>query len=125
MKKRLINLASVSPTTPRNILEELARSTACVCIFSTAQNREVGYCDRYWLDGDHLWSEAHLVDDAAEDSPGVHAEAIIALKGSSALLCAVALTSMPRGMLQSAAVGKPFIQAVRDALEAGGFRRQR
>lgn len=114
----LLNIASVAPSFPLPMLKELARSTARVTVFSVARGCEVGSCRRYWLDRDDLWTEAWLTEDAPEATPGLHGEAVIAMKHGSAVLCAVVLTTMPRGMLQQAALGKSFTDAVRAVLEA-------
>lgn len=113
MKKRIINVASVGAQTTGSMLDAIARSTARVSVFSAMHGRELGFCERYWRDGEDLWAEAQLVDDAPEDFPGVHAEAVLAMRGVEVLLCAVVLTTLPRGMLHQAALGKPFLDAVR------------
>ena len=116
MKKHCINFLSVSPVSPPEVLAVLARMTARVDILSTVQGRKVGVCDSYWLDGEDLWAEAWL-DDDADCSAGIHAESVIAMKDGAPILCAVVLTSLPRGMLQAAPVGASFTEAVRFAVE--------
>lgn len=122
MKKRIINVASVGPEVPLAVLAALAVSTARVEVFSAAHGRSVGFCQKYWVDGDSLWAEAQLADDATEDFAGVHAESVIAMKGARAVLCGVVLTRLPPGMIGQAALGKPFADAVRTVIEGAGFK---
>ena len=123
MIRRRLNIASVQKMTPLSVLIELSRSTERVRIFSTRLGREVGFCEPpYVLEGDDLYSETCLDDDAFTGDPGLHAEGIIARNGTRAVLCAVVLTHLPLGMLHQAALGKPFVDAVRSVMEAN-FRR--
>jgi hypothetical protein len=74
-------------------------------------------CRSYRLQGEDLWAEVAFETWFAGFPPGMHAEGLVAIPrgGGAPFLAAVMLTTLPRGMLAAAALGKPFTEAVADA----------
>lgn len=99
------------------MLAELAGTAPGVEVVSTIEHRKIGRCTQYWLAGEDLWAECELEDDAVVDLEGTHGESVVALKHGKAVLCAVVVTSLPRGMLDAAAQTKSFADAVKASVE--------
>lgn len=117
MKLHCLNILSVNGQVTPEILAQIERSEPGVEVLSTVERRKIGRCTQYWLDGEDLWAEVELEDDAVTDLAGTHAESVIALKDGRPLLCVVVVTTLPRGMLDAAAQEKPFVEAVKHAVE--------
>jgi hypothetical protein len=112
-----LNILSVHAQIPIEMLAEIERSAPGVEVLSTVERRKIGRCTQYWLDGEDLWAEVELEDDALTHLAGTHAESVVALKDGRPVLCAVVVTTLPRGMLDAAAQEKPFVEAVKSAVE--------
>ena len=117
MKLHCLNILSVNGLVTREMLVELERSAPGVEVVSTVEHRKIGRCTQYWLSGEDLWAEAELEDDAVVSLAGTHAESVLALKDGKSVLCVVVVTTLPRGMLDAAAQGKAFADAVTSAVK--------
>jgi hypothetical protein len=118
MKLHCINILSVTKMVTAEMLAELEASSPGVDVVSTIEHRKIGRCTRYWLSStDDLWAECELQDDAVVDLEGTHGESVVAIKDGKPVLCAVVVTSLPRGMLDAAAQKKSFADAVKAAVE--------
>jgi hypothetical protein len=116
MKLHCLNILSVNgQVVTRDMLAQLERSEPGVEVVSTVEHRKIGRCVQYWLSGEDLWAEAELDDGAVVHLAGTHAESVVALKDGKPVLCAVVVTTLPRGMLDAAAQEKPFVEAIKAA----------
>ncbi len=113
MKHFHVNVLSVTPQLTPAILATLAAKTRAADLVSTIDDRVVGYCAGFHVEGEDLWALAELDDEATWGGAHVHCESIVALGEGGPVLCAVALTNFPRGSLQDAPVGRGFIEAVK------------
>jgi len=116
MKTHCINILSVGQMITREMVAELAGTEPGVDVVSTVEHRKIGRCTQYWLMGpEDLWAECELEDDAIVDREGTHGESVVALKDGRPVLCVVVVTTLPRGMLDAAAQGKGFVEAIKAA----------
>lgn len=125
--KKAINVLSVNPAVNAEMLAEiLSTAKPGVKVTATAPPGEVGECERYWIDGEDLWAEVRFEEWFGGFPRGMHAEGIVMVPlGQKPQLMVVVLTTLPRGMLSAAAMGKPFTDAVLDAEQEFWRRRGR
>jgi hypothetical protein len=118
MSRHCLNILSVNGQVTLEILTDIAaRAEPGVQIVSTIERRKIGTCTQFRLEGEDLWAEVDLEPDAVMHLEGTHAESVIALKDGKPTLCVVVVTTLARGMLDAAAQHKPFVEAVKSAVE--------
>ena len=110
MKRFSIDVAAGLPAAQ---LDQLAK-TERVEVFSLTAQRYVGHAVRFRRQGAEVWADLELDDDAPLPN-GTHAESVVCMGQGRARLLAIALTTLPRGMVGAAFQGKSLPEALQAA----------